>query len=350
MQPTTAIAAEPLPRMPECRFPFAKYPVVTLAHGAGGRFTHQLIRDIFTAAMGDVQSVHDGADLLFDDEGPCKLCFTTDSYVVTPLFFPGGDIGKLAVTGTCNDLAVCGAEPAYLSCGWIIEEGFATESLYTLARSMALAAAEVGAQIVTGDTKVVERGHGDGVFLNVSGVGVHRFPCHPERIQLGDVVIVSGDLGRHGACILTQREDLQIRPPIESDCAQLWPAVARLLPLADAVHCLRDLTRGGLATALAELSEASSLQIDIQRDRVPVSKAVASVCELFGMDPLYMANEGCMVILAQPEREADILQRLGANARTIGAVSEGEGVIAHSALGGSQMLDMLSGEQLPRIC
>lgn len=336
--------------MPECRFPFARYPVVTLAHGAGGRFTQQLIRDIFSAAMTDVQADQDGADLVFQDPPDSRLVFTTDSYVVSPLVFPGGDIGKLSVIGTCNDLAVCAAEPAYLSCGWIIEEGFPTESLFALAQSMALAAAEVGARIVTGDTKVVERGHGDGVFLNVSGVGVRRFFCHPRLIQPGDVVIVSGDLGRHGACILAQREDLQIQTPIESDCAHLWPAVSRLSSLAESVHCIRDLTRGGLATVLAELSETASLQITIERDRVPVSKKVASVCELFGMDPLYMANEGRMVVFAEPRREEDILESLGAGARRIGVVSEGRGVIASSQLGGSQMLDMLSGEQLPRIC
>jgi hydrogenase expression/formation protein HypE len=276
--------------------------------------------------------------------------FTTDSYVVSPLRFPGGNIGKLAVTGTCNDLAVCGAQPAYLSCGWIIEEGFATEELFAIARSMGQAAASVAARIVTGDTKVVERGHGDGVYLNVTGVGLRRLPSHPERISAGDLVLVSGDVGRHGACILTQREDLRLDTPIESDCAHLWPAVSRLRPHAEAVHCLRDLTRGGLATALAELSDAAGLKIDVDEERVPVSAAVASVCELFGLDPLYSANEGRMVVFVDPQSEAQVLEALGPEAKRIGTVGPGEGVFAHSQLGGSRILDLLSGEQLPRIC
>ncbi|WOJ93134.1 hydrogenase expression/formation protein HypE [Congregibacter variabilis] len=336
--------------MSECAFPFAKYPLVTLAHGAGGRFTQQLIRDVFSAAMPDIRAEHDGADLLFPQESAPELVFTTDSYVVSPLRFPGGDIGQLAVTGTCNDLAVCGAQPAYLSCGWIIEEGFSTESLYSIAQSMGNAAQELGVQIVTGDTKVVERGHGDGVYLNVSGIGIRRTASHPELIQPGDLVVVSGDLGRHGTCILTQREDLRLQAPIESDCMQLWPQIERLLPLGDALHCMRDLTRGGLATALAELSETAALQIDVFRDRVPVSSPVASVCELFGLDALYVANEGRMVIFVDPASENQLLEALGPEAKTIGSVGPGEGVIAHSDLGGSQILDLLSGEQLPRIC
>jgi hydrogenase expression/formation protein HypE len=348
--PPTPVIASPSRAVPDCAFPFSKYPLVTLAHGAGGRFTQQLIRDVFSAAMPDVDAIHDGVELLFPGEPEPALVFTTDSYVVSPLQFPGGDIGKLGVTGTCNDLAVCGAQPAYLSCGWIIEEGFATEALFAIARSMGQAAAAVGARIVTGDTKVVERGHGDGVYLNVTGVGLRRLASHPERISPGDVVLVSGDVGRHGACILTQREDLRLEAPIESDCAHLWPAVSRLEPLAEAVHCLRDLTRGGLATALAELSDAAGLQIDIYLERVPVSAAVASVCELFGLDPLYAANEGRMVVFADPEAEAQVLEALGPGAKRIGSVGPGEGVFAHSELGGSRILDLLSGEQLPRIC
>jgi hydrogenase expression/formation protein HypE len=311
---------------------------------------HQLIRDLFSVAMTDVNAIHDGAELSFGAEDAQELVLTTDSYVVSPLRFPGGDIGKLAVTGTCNDLAVCGAQPAYLSCGWIIEEGFATEELFALARSAALAAAEVGAKIVTGDTKVVERGHGDGVYLNTTGVGRRRLSSHPDRIRPGDAVIVSGDIGRHGTCILTQREDLRLEAPIHSDCAQLWPAVARLLPLRDAVHCLRDLTRGGLATVLAELSESASLQIDVYTERIPIDGAVASVCELFGLDPLYAANEGRMVVFADPEQEEEVLAALGPGASHIGSVGAGDCVFAHGGLGGSRILDRLSGEQLPRIC
>ena len=241
--------------MPECSFPFQKYPVVTLAHGAGGRFTQQLIDDVFTAAMATVQSEHDGA--LFHLDGDAVI--STDSYVVKPLFFPGGDIGKLGVIGTCNDLAMCDAEPQVLSCGWIIQEGFPTESLYKLACSMAAAAADIGARVVTGDTKVVERAHGDGVYLNVSGVGRRRYASHPDRIENGDQVLVSGDVGRHGSAILTQREDLRLQTPIASDCAHLWPMVSKLGEAGIDIHCLRDLTRGGLATALAELSKTAAL-------------------------------------------------------------------------------------------
>ncbi len=332
--------------MPECSFPFQKYPVVTLAHGAGGRFTQQLIDDIFTAAMVTVQSEHDGAT--FELDGVSVI--STDSYVVKPLFFPGGDIGKLAVTGTCNDLAMCGAEPLVLSCGWIIQEGFATESLYQLACSMAQTAAEIGARIVTGDTKVVERRHGDGVYLNVSGVGRQCYASHPDRIQKGDRVLVSGDIGRHGSAILTQREDLRLQTPIVSDCAHLWPLVHKLGTAGVDIHCLRDLTRGGLATALAELSTTTAMRFTIQRQQVPVSEAVASVCELFGLDPLYAANEGRMVVIV-PATDCDAaLVALGQGAALIGEVEGGKGVIAESAFGSSQVLDLLSGEQLPRIC
>ena len=332
--------------VPDCAFPFQKYPVITLAHGAGGRFTQQLIDDVFTAAMTGVQAEHDGA--LVDLQG--ELVFTTDSYVVKPLFFPGGDIGKLSVTGVCNDLAMCGAEPGFLSCGWIIEEGFCTELLFKLAQSMALAAAEVGARVVTGDTKVVDRGHGDGVYLNVAGIGSQRFRSHPDRIETGDAVLVSGDLGRHGAAILTQREDLQLETPIQSDCGHLWPLVLKLADAGIALHCLRDLTRGGLATALAELSQQSGLRIAIERELVPINDAVASVCELFGLDPLYVANEGRMVLIVPGSMASSALATLGAGAAIIGRVETGEGAILESALGGARVLDMLSGEQLPRIC
>jgi hydrogenase expression/formation protein HypE len=322
-----------------------------MAHGAGGRFTQQLIDDVFSAAMGSVQTKHDGAVL--DPTGSAASVLTTDSYVVKPLFFPGGDIAKLAVTGTCNDLAMCGAEPEYLSCGWIIEEGFATEQLYRLACSMAAAAMEVGAQVVTGDTKVVDRGHGDGVYLNVTGVGRQRLSSHPDLIAAGDVILVSGDIGRHGCAILTQREDLQLATEIRSDCAHLWPTVAALAEAGVELHCLRDLTRGGLATALAELSGCSGLQFTIERDRVPVSAPVASACELFGLDPLYTANEGRMLAIV-PEASAaaalTVLSGQDENAARIGMVAAGEGVIARSSFGSDQILDLLSGEQLPRIC
>lgn len=332
--------------MLDCPFPFQKYPVVTLAHGAGGRFTHHLIEDIFAVAMGSEVAEHDGALLNVTGD----LAFTTDSYVVNPLFFPGGDIGKLAVTGTCNDLAMCGAKPEFLSCGWIIEEGFPTRQLFELACSMAAAASEVGARIVTGDTKVVERGAGDGVYLNVTGVGLKQFNSHPQYIQDGDQLILSGDVGRHGAAILTQREDLQLESVIESDCGHLWPALQQLHAAGLTLHCLRDLTRGGLATALVELSQSCGLRFSVQRNQIPVREDVRSACELFGLDPLYMANEGRMVLVVSPDQVEPILASLGKNAVSIGIVETGAGVNAINEFGGEQVLDMLSGEQLPRIC
>lgn len=332
--------------MSDCPFPFQKYPVVTLAHGAGGRFTQQLIDDVFNAAFGSVQTEHDGALLTANS----TLAFSTDSYVISPLFFPGGDIASLAVTGTCNDLAMCGAQPQHLSCGWIIEEGFATEDLYRLARSMADTAGQIGAQLVTGDTKVVERGKGDGVYLNVSGVGVQLVDSHPRNIRPGDSVLVSGDLGRHGATIMALRQQVEPDSPLTSDCAHLWPTVERIIAAGLPVHCMRDLTRGGLATALVELSRASNLHIAIRETQIPVASTVASLCELFGLDPLYVANEGRMAVVVPAACSDQALDLLGDGARLIGQVENGSGVNLQGPYGATRVLDLLSGEQLPRIC
>ena len=339
-----------------CPVPHAPGTTVTLAHGSGGRLMHQLIGKIFLSAFTDpaLHEAHDGARL---EPCPDKLAFTTDSFVVRPLFFPGGDIGSLAVHGTCNDLAMCGAQPMYLSCGFIIEEGFSLEALAVVAQSMARAAAQVGARIVTGDTKVVERGKGDGLYLNTAGIGriLAPNPVSPERVRSGHVVILSGDVGAHGAAILSVREGLKFDTALQSDAAHLWPAVAALLESNADIACLRDLTRGGLATAVNEIAQKSGCGISIDEEKIPVRPEVAGACELFGLDPLYMACEGRLIAFVphdHAERTLQALRSAGAQPVIIGSVCKkpaGE-VLLQTRIGVERVLDMLSGEQLPRIC
>ena len=317
---------------------------------------HQLIGKIFLSAFTDpaLHEAHDGARL---EPCPDKLAFTTDSFVVRPLFFPGGDIGSLAVHGTCNDLAMCGAQPMYLSCGFIIEEGFSLEALAVVAQSMARAAAQVGARIVTGDTKVVERGKGDGLYLNTAGIGriLAPNPVSPERVRSGHVVILSGDVGAHGAAILSVREGLKFDTALQSDAAHLWPAVAALLESNADIACLRDLTRGGLATAVNEIAQKSGCGISIDEEKIPVRPEVAGACELFGLDPLYMACEGRLIAFVPPdhvERTLKALRSAGGEPAVIGSVCESPAseVRLKTLIGVERVLDMLSGEQLPRIC
>ena len=339
-----------------CPVPHAPDTTVTLAHGSGGRLMHQLIGKIFLSAFTDpaLHEAHDGARL---EPCPDKLAFTTDSFVVRPMFFPGGDIGSLAVHGTCNDLAMCGAQPMYLSCGFIIEEGLSMEALAAVAKSMARAAAEVGVRIVTGDTKVVERGKGDGLYLNTAGVGriLAPNPVSPERVRPGHLVIISGDVGAHGAAILSVREGLKFETALTSDAAHLWPAVAALLESNADICCLRDLTRGGLATALNEIAQKSGCGISIDEEKVPVRPEVEGACEMFGLDPLYMACEGRLVAFVPPDhcdRTLAALRSAGCAPAVIGRVDEkpaGE-VRLKTRIGVERVLDMLSGEQLPRIC
>lgn len=340
-----------------CPIPIRDHPTVQMAHGGGGRLMHDLIGKMFRAAFKNpLDRGHDGA-VFGVKEG--KLAFTTDSYVVRPLFFPGGDIGKLAICGTVNDLAMCGARPLWLSSAFILEEGFPMADLWRVVRSMADAAEGAGVCVVTGDTKVVDRGHGDGVYINTAGIGVvgEDVRIEPGEVRAGDAVIVSGDLGRHGVAILAQREGLEFGCPIESDCASLSGLVADLLSCGSGVHCLRDLTRGGLASALVEIAEASRLGIGIDEAAVPVAEPVRGACELLGMDPLHMANEGRMVAFVAAEGADAALgalraHRLGAGAAIVGRVTEGPGgrVTMSSRIGARRILDMLSGEQLPRIC
>lgn len=341
-----------------CPIPLNNYPNVVMAHGGGGRLTQQLIEKMFAPAFDNdlLSQRHDGA--VFSVEGK-KLAFTTDSYVIRPLFFPGGDIGSLAVNGTVNDLSMCGARPLYLSAGFIIEEGLPMETLWRVVQSMKRAAELAGVAIVTGDTKVVDKGKGDGLFINTSGVGVieHDLIIAPGSAQPGDAILLSGDIGRHGITIMSEREGLGFETTIESDCAPLWGLVKLLLDQGVAIHCLRDLTRGGLTSGLNEIAQAAQLQVDIDEASIPVREEVRGACEILGFDPLYVANEGRFVafIPANDRERALALLRshpLGADAAFIGTVTKGSPglVTLKSRIGATRILDMLSGEQLPRIC
>ncbi|MEI8037163.1 MAG: hydrogenase expression/formation protein HypE [Verrucomicrobiota bacterium] len=330
-----------------------------MGHGGGGRLTQDLINRIFRPAFANtaLEAQHDGALLAFPGGG--RLAFTTDAHVVSPLFFPGGDIGQLAVNGTVNDLCMCGARPLWLSASFILEEGLAVATLENIVSSMQAAAAAVGVAIVTGDTKVVERGRGDGVYITTSGVGVIEttLTISPAAIRAGDAIILSGDVGRHGMAIMATRAGLSFESEIESDCAPLVDAVQALLLAGLEVHCLRDLTRGGLATSLVELAEASGLALAIDGAKVPVLEAVGGACEILGLDPLYVANEGrmvCVLPAAQADQALAILARTapGGPPVVIGTVRSGPPgqVTQRTVLGTERIVDRLSGEQLPRIC
>ncbi len=341
-----------------CPVPVPAKDVITLAHGGGGTLTRRLVEDIFLKAFGAneaAQERHDGAILNLPAG---SLAFTTDAHVVQPLFFPGGDIGKLAVCGTVNDLAMCGARPLSLSLAFIIEEGFSQETLRRLAESIAKAAQTAGVTVVTGDTKVVENGKGDGVYLATSGIGHVVRRVGPGLIRPGDAILISGDIGRHGVAVLSCREGLEFETTIESDCAPLAAPVLALLEAGVDVHCLRDLTRGGLATCLIELAESAQCSLEFHETKVPVLDEVRGACELLGLDPLYVANEGRFVAFV-PEAEAakalEILRGLdvSAGAACIGRVREkgrAGDVAAVGPAGVPRLLHMLTGEQLPRIC
>lgn len=348
-----------------CPLPFPPEERLLLAHGGGGRLTQQLIDRIFLPAFSNppLEARHDGAFLQI---GGLRLAFTTDSYVVRPLIFPGGNTGDLAVNGTVNDLAMCGARPLYLSAGFILEEGLALDTLRTIVTSMREAALRAGVTLVTGDTKVVDKGKGDAVFINTAGIGVVEglATIGPASVNPGDVVIVSGDLGSHGIAILSVREGLEFEAPIASDTAPLWRPVEALLQAGVDVHCLRDLTRGGLATAVNEIAAARGLSILMEESSVPVEEAVKGACEILGLDPLYVANEGRFVAFVparHKDRALDELKRFPVCRRAahIGEVTaevakeagKSAGIVTlHSRIGGNRVLDLLSGEQLPRIC
>ncbi len=341
-----------------CPIPIQQYPHVLLAHGGGGKLSQQLLERMFLPAFSNaaLEARHDGALL----ELPSRsLAMTTDSYVVRPLFFPGGDIGSLAVNGTVNDLAMCGARPLYLTAGFILEEGLPMETLWRVVQSMRRSSLDAGVQIVAGDTKVVERGKGDGIYINTSGIGVVESarPISPARVAAGDAILLSGDIGRHGIAVMASREGLEFETALESDCAALSGIVLDLLSDGIRVHCLRDLTRGGLASALVEIAGAARVHIEIEESAVPVLDQVRAACEILGFDPIYLANEGRFVAFV-PEREArGALERmrahpLGASACIIGRVTDRDPgrVTMRSPIGTSRIVEMISGEQLPRIC
>ena len=326
---------------------------IQLAHGGGGTLMQQLIDQELRLLYADpAQVLHDAARL---ELPPGPLAFSTDGYVVQPLEFPGGDIGSLAVIGTANDLAMAGARPLHLSVAMILEEGLPLELLRRLVASMAAAARACELTIVTGDTKVVERGKADGIFLTTSGIGVVEAPApiDPTAIRPGDQLLVSGDLGRHGVAILAARHGLALQPPLLSDCAPLWPQVRALLEAGVAIHCLRDLTRGGLASALQELAEAAGVELAIEEGRLPVLEAVARTCELLGFEPLHLANEGRFVVVVPPSARDQAQALLAASGGAwIGSVRPANGarVLLTTALGTERLLLPLSGELLPRIC
>ncbi len=331
---------------------------IQLAHGGGGELSHQLTRDVFLSQLSNtaLDKLNDSAVLKSTDQ---NLAFTTDSFVVDPIFFPGGDIGRLAVCGTVNDLAMMGAVPRYLSIAFILEEGLPVDDLKSIVASIRKTADEAGVAIVTGDTKVVPRGHCDKVFINTAGIGFVRvdLPAAKSRAAAGDVIIVSGPLGSHGMAVMTSREELGFTSTILSDVAPLNHLVQSMLGASENIHVMRDATRGGLATVLNEIADQSSLGIEIDETAVPVNDDVRGGCELLGFDPLYVANEGVLVA-SLPEEEAEaVIEQMrqheyGKHAAIIGRVSSSDRgrVVLQTAIGSRRILDMMSGEQLPRIC
>ena len=339
----------------QCPIPLDDNPTVQMGHGGGGRMTRDLIERIFLPVFSNdlLAPLHDGA-ILPPFGG--RLAFTTDSFVVRPMFFRGGDLGSLAVNGTVNDLAMCGARPLYLSAGFILEEGLPIKDLWRVVRSMAAAAAAAGVRVVTGDTKVVDKGHGDGIFINTAGVGVIETPLTigPTSVRAGDAILLNGDIGRHGIAVMAEREGLQFESDIASDCAPLSGPVLDLLKGGIEVHCLRDLTRGGLTSALVEISESAQLPMEVEEEAVRVREEVRGACEILGLEPFSVANEGRFVAFVPAHQAQAARGLLGSEAAIIGAVeslgSPPAMVRVRTSLGTTRILDLPSGEQLPRIC
>ena len=335
-----------------------KYEKILLEHGSGGLLSNELISEYFLPQFQNpyLDRLEDSAVLTIGDQ---KFCFTTDSYVVSPVFFPGGNIGSLAVHGTVNDLSVCGGKPLYMSCGFILEEGFPFESLEIIIKTMAEAAAEANVKIVTGDTKVVARGAADGIFINTSGIGIVEYPgsLSVKNIQPDDVIIVNGTIGDHGAAIIKARENLALTSDILSDSAPLNDLIAAILKASPKIHCMRDATRGGLGAILAEISKSAQVRIDINEKSIPVQDNVRGICEILGFDPLFLANEGKMILFC-PKSDADRVltvmrhHKYGQTAAIIGSVSKAaQGrVVLKTSIGGERIVDLPTGELVPRIC
>ncbi|MHB8773311.1 MAG: hydrogenase expression/formation protein HypE [Syntrophales bacterium] len=334
------------------------YDRILLEHGSGGQLSNDLIAGTFLPLLKNplLERLEDGA--VFEVGGE-RLCFTTDSFVVHPRFFPGGDIGSLAVHGTINDLAMCGGTPLALSAAFILEEGFATEELERIVRSMATAAQKAGVSVVTGDTKVVPRGAADGLFITTAGIGIIRYksPLSVGSIRPGDTVIVSGPIGDHGAAILSAREDLGFVSRIESDSAALNGLVEAVLAASPAVHCMRDATRGGLGAILAEIAGQTGFRIAIRERLIPVREEVRGICEILGFDPLFLANEGRMALFCAADAAGAVLaamqgHELGRGAALIGEVAaDRQGrLVMETLIGGSRQVDLPTGELVPRIC
>lgn len=339
-----------------CPTPYNKHDKVVLAHGSGGKLSDKLIHEIIIKELGDtyIDSSHDGAIL----EIPGKTAFTTDSFVVSPLFFPGGDIGRLAVNGTVNDLVSCGANPLYLSLSLILEEGMLISELVRVISSLSAAAIKAGIKIVTGDTKVVEKGKADKIFLNTTGIGSvtgNRF-ISPHRCMEDDAILITGTIGDHGISVLSTREGLSFETPVISDCAPMNHLADLIYSVTEDIHVLRDPTRGGIASALNEISATSGKEIIINEAALPINEQVQGACEIMGMDPLYLANEGKLLVIL-PEKHADAVLKavkshpFGRKAALIGKVGSGQASVKmKTIIGSTRIVDMITGEQLPRIC
>ena len=341
-----------------CPIPLRSHPNIVMGHGGGGKLSAELVEHLFLPAFHNeiLGNLGDSAALTV---GNSRLAFSTDSFVVRPLFFPGGNIGDLAINGTVNDIAMSGAQPLYLSAGFILEEGLPLASLGRIVEAMGLAARTAGVSLVTGDTKVVDKGHGDGVFINTSGFGLIPDGVHiaPQHACPGDVVILSGEIGLHGIAIMSVREGLEFGVEVESDCAPLNGLVAAMLAVTKEIHVLRDPTRGGVASALNEIAQAARVGILYDERKLPVPEPVRSACDILGLDPIYVANEGKLLAIVPKQMAEPLLERmrqhpLGRKATLIGSVTDQHPgvVVARTGIGGRRVVDRQIGEQLPRIC
>jgi len=341
-----------------CPVPIHTQSQVLLGHGSGGKLSADLIREVFLPAFNNpfLDKLNDSATFQIND---CRLAFTTDSFVVDPVFFPGGDIGSLAIHGTVNDLAVSGARPLYISAAFILEEGFPLADLKKIAASMQAACEEAGVTLVTGDTKVVDKGKGDSIFITTSGIGVVENDHHisVDRARPGDKIILSGAIGNHGIAILSVREGIDFETELKSDSVSLAAPIREILEVSANIHCLRDPTRGGLSSTLNEIAQASKVGIELTETSIPIWDQVRGACELLGLDPLYVANEGKFVAVVAPQDADKVLSRLRENPLGSEAAVIGEVVMDHPAMvlmrspiGGKRVVQMLAGEQLPRIC